>query len=335
MDMPNAVSDMPGSLPAIVLTAGLGTRMHPLSGVRAKPAVPVAGVPLAGRILAWLAGAGVRDVVLNLHHKPETLTGAIGDGAAYGVRVRYSWEPTILGSAGGPARALPLLDAPRFFIINGDTLTDVDLHAMAAQHAARGARVTLALVPNPDPRHYGGVLVAEDGAMTGFTRRGPTNPGLHFVGVQVVDADVFASVAPGQPADSVGGIYRELVSSEPGAVQAYRCAAAFHDIGTSADYLATSLLFAAREGRDGVLTGRSCTVSPEARLERCVLWDRVTIGAGATLRECVVGDDVVVPGGLSLTRCALVRREDAAPGPYDREAGGLLITPLDAYRPKE
>jgi NDP-sugar pyrophosphorylase family protein len=321
--------------PALVLTAGLGTRLHPLSGVRAKPAVPVAGVPLAGRVLQWLAAAGVRDAVLNLHHRPDTVTRAVGDGSRYGVRVRYSWEPTILGSAGGPARALPLLDAPRFFLVNGDTLTDVDVRAMARQHVESGATVTMALVANPDPLHYGGVQVAPDGAIIGFTRRGPDNAGWHFVGVQVVNADVFAPLDPDRPAESVGMLYRDLIRSRPGTLRGYRCDAAFHDIGTAADYLGTSLTVAARESAHGPLTGQDCSISPLARVDRSVIWDRVTVGAGVSLTECVVADDVEVPPGLAFTRRALVRRADVTPGPHDTEVGSMLVTSLDAYRPKD
>src|SRR5512134_4060259 len=100
-------------VPALVLTAGLGTRLQPLSFVRAKGALPLGSEPLARRILRWLGTAGVRDAVLNLHHLPHTLTQGIGDGSDIGVRVRYSWELPVLGSAGGPRCALPLLAATR------------------------------------------------------------------------------------------------------------------------------------------------------------------------------------------------------------------------------
>ena len=89
-------------IPALVLTAGFGTRLDPLTRLRAKPAVPLAGTTLIDRILAWLHHEGVRDVVLNLHSQPESLAGILGDGAHLGLRVRYSWEQPLLGSAGGP-----------------------------------------------------------------------------------------------------------------------------------------------------------------------------------------------------------------------------------------
>src|SRR5688500_5937251 len=109
---------------ALVLTAGLGTRLQPLTLVRAKPAIPVAGEPLVRRLVRWLAAHGVTDVVLNLHHLPATLTAVVGDGSDLGSLVRYSWEqPQVLGSAGGPRQALPILGADAFLIANGDTLS--------------------------------------------------------------------------------------------------------------------------------------------------------------------------------------------------------------------
>src|SRR5882762_9961073 len=161
---------------ALLLTAGLGTRLRPLTDVRAKPAIPVAGEPMIRRIIQRIASEGVDDLVLNLHHRPQTLTAVVGDGADLGARVRYSWEqPRLLGSAGGPRLARPMLDADTFLIINGDTLTDVDLVRLADAHAATGALVTLALVPNREFTRYGGVLLDDEQRLLGFSPRGPSS----------------------------------------------------------------------------------------------------------------------------------------------------------------
>jgi len=316
----------------MVLTAGLGTRLAPLSDLKAKPALPVAGVPLAGRILRWLAGGGVADAVLNLHHRPETITGAIGDGRAFGVRVRYSWEPRVLGSAGGPALALPLLDAARFFLVNGDTLTNLDLAALAARHTAGGAEVTLAVVPNPDPLHYGGVSVDGEGRVTGFTRPGPGNRGWHFIGVQAVEASVFAPLDPQAPAGTIGGLYDEIVATRPGAIRVFTSEASFFDIGTAADYLETCLALGRAEGLGDVVAGARARVEPGARVTRSVLWDDVTIAGGATLEECVVADGARVPAGLRLSRRVVLPRGDRAGGDDGACLGDLLLSPLDATR---
>ena len=318
--------------PAMVLTAGLGTRLRPLSQLRAKPALPVAGTPLAGRILRWLAAGGVRSAVLNLHHLPASITAEVGDGEAFGVAVRYSWERTVLGSAGGPARALPMLDAQRFFLVNGDTLTDLDLAALCARHLASGARVTMALIANPDPAHYGGVAVDESGRVTGFPRPGPRNQGWHFIGVQAVESSVFASVDPDEPSDTVGRLYRELLADDPGAIHAYVCDASFRDIGTAADYLDTSLALADAEGSLRAVRGARTVVEPGARVSRSVLWDDVWVGPDAMIDECVVADGVRVPAGSRFSRRVLVGASDAGAGPDDDIVHGLLVSPLDARR---
>ena len=178
---------------AVVLAAGLGMRLRPLTDVRAKPAMPVAGEPMIRRIIGWLVSQGADDLVLNLHHRPETITAVVGDGRDLGARVRYSWEyPRILGSAGGPRLAWPIIgdgEPGTFLIINGDTLTDVDLARLADAHAAFGALVTLALVPNRAFTRYGGVRLDEEGRVVGFARRGPSSAGTyHFIGVQIADA---------------------------------------------------------------------------------------------------------------------------------------------------
>src|SRR5215470_5305728 len=150
---------------ALVLTAGLGTRLRPLTLARAKAAAPVDGESLARRTIRWLVSHGVRDLVLNLHHKPESIAADVGDGADLSARVRYSWESPVLGSAGGPRHALPLIGEKTFFLVNGDTLTDVDLPTMLDQHRRTGALVTMALIPNPDPAKYGGVRLDDSGVI--------------------------------------------------------------------------------------------------------------------------------------------------------------------------
>ncbi len=300
---------------AMVLAAGLGTRLRPLTDVRAKPALPVAGKPLVRWIVAWLARAGVTDVVVNLHHRPATIAEVLGDGSDLGVRVRYSWEqPVLLGSAGGPRLALPILGVDRFLLVNGDTLSDVDLEALAARHAGAGARATLAVVPNPDPRRYGGVRVAPSGRVVGFAPRGPSAEGArHFTGVQIVESSVFERLATDRPSATIGGVYDALIADAPGAVAAYESDAAFHDIGTVADYIATSRALAA--GRDEAgLSGAH--IHPAASLRETIVWNDVWVGAGARLDGCIVTDGVVVPAGADYRHVILL----AGPNGGVREA---------------
>jgi NDP-sugar pyrophosphorylase family protein len=321
-------------LPTLLLTAGLGTRLRPLSSVRAKPALPVAGEPLVRRILRWLAANGVDDVVLNLHHLPATVCAAVGEGADLGVRARYSWEDPVLGSAGGPRRALPLLGSNRFFVINGDTLTDMPLAGLVDRHHRSGALVTLAVVPNDAPDRYGGVLVNDDGEVVGFVGRGSPKPSWHFIGVQVAEARAFMGLPANQPAESINMWYPALIRTNPGCVRAVVTDASFVDIGTPAAYLATSLAIAgaAAAGRvvpGSPLVGSRTEVAPSARLVRSILWDDVTIGDNAWLTECVVADAVRVPAGVRWQRKAVVPAGCCAAGPGDDLVGDLLLTPID------
>lgn len=290
--------------PALVLTAGLATRLQPLSAIRAKAALPVAGEALVLRILRSLRAAGVTRVVLNLHHLAPTITREVGDGSALGLSVRYSWETEVLGSAGGPSRALPLLESDRFLIVNGDTLANIDLAALAAQHLDTNAAVTMAVVDG-DPR-YNGIITDEAGIVRGFGRQ----PGaFHFVGIQAVNASAFAGVSPDRRSETVHGMYPALIAQRPGSVRVMRTGAEFVDIGTPRDYLATALRLSSREGR-AIDRGQRCTISLSASLTNTILWNDVTIGAGAALTRCIVADGVAVPAGAKHVECSLVMRDN-------------------------
>jgi len=319
-----ATSDAP---PAMLLAAGLGTRLRPLTAIRAKPAVPVNGRPLARRILTWLAGHGIRDAVVNLHHRPESVAAVIGDGSDLGVRVRYSWEQPVLASAGGPRHALPLLtdgnNGP-FLIVNADTLSTVDLAGLLACHDSSRAAVTMALIPNPDPTKYGGVQVSADGYVTGFARAGAAGESFHFVGVQAAEARAFAGLQDGRPAESVNALYPRLMAADPGAIAAFVCDASFSDIGTPRDYLETSLALAAIEG-DNLRSRQGATVAASATVERTVVWDDVAIGRDVRLVECIIGDGVRVPDGATFERCVIVRQGDISRAADERLEGDLLI----------
>ena len=300
-----------------MLTAGLGTRLRPLTDVRAKPAIPVAGEPLVRRIARWLGSQGITELVLNLHHRPETIAGAVGDGGDLGVRVRYSWEqPRVLGSAGGPRLALPLLGEDEFAIVNGDTLTDLDVSALAAAHASSGALVTLALVPNREFHRYGGVRLDAAGCVVGFPRCGPAAEGsYHFIGVQIAHATAFRRLAAGEPAQSIGGVYDALVMTRQGSVRGYVCDAGFDDIGTVADYWRTSERLMDR----GSPIGRAARIDPSARVTDSIVWDDVTIGRHATVDTCIVTDGVTVPDNALYQRMILRR---------DPHTGEIRTSPL-------
>lgn len=319
---------------AILLAAGLGTRLAPLSWIRAKAALPVAGEAIIRRQIRWLAAAGVRRVVVNLHHLPATITSLVGHGDDLDVEVRYSWEPVVLGSGGGPRRAFDLLDAERAFIVNGDTLTNLDLSALSAEHARHGALVTMASTPDRRPG-YNALAVGADGRFAGVTRAGmapaPEQADchhVHFIGVQIAERAAFADSSPEVPSETLKTLYPQLIAATPTSVRVWPSAVAFHDIGTPADYLATVRALAAAEHR-ALDRGADARVHATATVSGSVLWDGVTVGAGADVRDSILGDGVVVPAGQQLSGVAVVRRVAAPAAADGRADGDLWIAPLD------
>jgi mannose-1-phosphate guanylyltransferase len=303
---------------ALLLTAGLGTRLRPLSAVRAKPALPVAGEPLVRRIARWLSAAGVCDLVLNLHYRPATIAAVMGDGSDVGVRIRYSWEqPDVLGSAGGPRHALPLIETDPFLIVNGDTLTDLDLSELSAAHAVPGRLVTLALVPNQEPLRYGGVTLGAGDEVTGFVPRGSQAAGsFHFVGVQIAAADVFRPLPDNRELATIGGVYDRLIANRPGAIGGAVLNARFWDIGTVADYWRTTWELAG--GAQDSVIGSSVKVDPTSRVTASIIWDDVEVGAGCRVDQCIVTDAVRLPPGTVCRRSVIWK-----------DGGRLAIDPIE------
>jgi NDP-sugar pyrophosphorylase family protein len=212
-------------------------------------------------------------------------------------------------------------------IVNGDTLTDIDIGTILEAHSASRALVTMAVIPNPRPDKYGGVRVSADGRVTGFTRPGTDEASFHFIGVQVAEPRAFAALEDGVPAESVNTQYPRLIAQNPGSVAAFECRGAFRDIGTPGDYLETSLALSEIEG-NRLTNGSGQSVADSAVITRTALWDDVAIGAGVTLTDCIVCDGVRIPDGASYQRCAIVRADRRAPANEERVEGDLLLRPF-------
>jgi NDP-sugar pyrophosphorylase family protein len=152
---------------AMILAAGYGTRLWPLTIDRAKPAIPFMGRPLVGYVAEYVARFGCRDVVVNLHHQSESVRSALGDGSRFGVRLSYVEEPVILGTSGALDNARELLEDETFVVINGKIATDIDLGAALDTHRRTGAIATLVLMRNPRRERFSTVLT-RDGRIHSF-----------------------------------------------------------------------------------------------------------------------------------------------------------------------
>jgi MurNAc alpha-1-phosphate uridylyltransferase len=207
---------------AMILAAGRGERMRPLTDHIPKPLLKVGGKSLIVWHLERLAKAGFKQVVINHAHLGAQIEHALGDGSQWGLHIQYSPEKTALETAGGIAKALHLLGSEPFLVVNGDTFTEVDFgdltHALSVNNHAH-----LVLVSNP-PQHPNGDFAIEDGYLknTGAQM-------LTFSGVGVYHPDLFASVVRGEPA-KLAPLLRNSIAENKATAEYYQ--GVWHDIGT-------------------------------------------------------------------------------------------------------
>ncbi len=205
---------------AMILAAGRGERMRPLTDHTPKPLLAVGGKPLIVWHLQRLAQAGFKEVVINHAHLGKQIEDALGTGSDWNLHIRYSPEATALETAGGIANALPLLGDEPFLVVNGDVFTDMDFSKI---HLAAGKLAHLVLIDNP-PQHSQGDFVFEDGKIKpeGFNR-------LTFSGIGVYHPDLFAGIARGEPAKLAPLIRQAIVENKASAEHFF---GVWHDIGT-------------------------------------------------------------------------------------------------------
>lgn len=187
----------------MILAAGLGTRMRPLTDTLPKPLVPVLGRPLIDYAFRTLEAAGIREIVVNLHHLGEQVREYVGDGSRWGVGVAFSPEPVLQGSGGGLREARPLLGEGTFVALNADTIAGVDLGPLLAEHRARTAAATMVLRKDAAMERYGVIRIAADGSIRRFLANeapggeGTGTEGFMFTGVQILEPRVFDYMVEG------------------------------------------------------------------------------------------------------------------------------------------
>jgi NDP-sugar pyrophosphorylase family protein len=182
---------------AMVLAAGQGTRLHPLTERTPKALVPVAGRPMIDYCLLLLKRYGIRDIIINLHHLGDQIESYLGDGKRWGLQITYSKEPELLDTGGGLLKAKPFLQDGTFIVINTDVLIDLSLRELMAYHEEKRAVATLVLRLDPLADQYGSMDIDGDGRIHRFlqTRIDPAFSGaatkLMFTGVQILEPRVF------------------------------------------------------------------------------------------------------------------------------------------------
>lgn len=223
---------------AMILAAGLGTRLRPITHAIPKPLLPLAGRPLIEWNLLLLRRHGVTDVIVNVHHLGAQIEQALGDGSRLGLALRFSREPVILGTGGGLKQAESFFGSEPFFVLNGDTLVDLDLDAMRARHEAERAMATMALREDSDVERWGGVDVDADQRILRITGRGPREGAavtrLMFAGIHLMDQRLLRRVPVGKESSIIDAYVQAL--EEGAVILGYRMTGYWSDIGTVTAY---------------------------------------------------------------------------------------------------
>lgn len=311
---------------ALILVGGEGTRLRPLTSTVPKPVVTLVDRPFMVYMLEWLRGHGIDDVILSCGFMADGVRDVLGDGSALGIRLRYVQEPEPLGTGGALKYAEDLLEE-RFFMLNGDILTDIDLTAQLRQHERTGARGTLALIGVEDPSGFGLVRRHPNGAVREFLEKpspDEIDTNLVSAGAYILERSVLAQMAP---AGTKVSIERELFPKlVDDGLYGYEASGSWLDIGTPQRYLQAT--FEILEGglatevghrlaeaggvlgdasgcagvRGPAVIGADCEIAPDAIVgARAVLGRGVRVGAGARVEHSVVLDGSWIGAGSRIS----------------------------------
>jgi NDP-sugar pyrophosphorylase family protein len=325
---------------AMILSAGYGTRLWPLTEDRTKPALPILGKPLVGYVAEYLAGYGCQEIVVNLHHRPDSVKNALGDGSQFGVKLNYIEEPVILGTSGALDNAQSLLDQETFVVVNGKIITDIDLNAALETHRRSEALATLILLPN-EARERFSVVETDGGLVKRFggmprdaeSRRQEADgrwqertPGslddqeavgndrevehvpLMFTGIQIMEPRIFDYIPRGVFSHSTTDVYPQAIANGEriAAHVAQSGNQHWYELSTIKRYLEVSLKLLGDQGQDTHL-GKRANVALQAEVSNSILWDDVTIDSGASVNQAILGDGVRIPSGELIENAAVVR----------------------------
>lgn len=321
----------------MILSAGYGTRLWPLTEDRTKPAIPILGKPLVGYVAEYLATYGYREILVNLHHRPESVRKALGDGARFGVKLDYIEEPVILGTSGALDNARDHLEGQTFVVINGKIISDIDLNAAMQTHRDTGAIATLVLLPNKKRERFSvvetsGGLVQGFGGMPKAATSVEDEAPLMFTGIQILEPRIFDYIPRGVFSHSTTDVYPQAIAKDE-RIAAHIGSGHWYELSTLQRYLDISLGMLAARG-ENVTAGARCQISAEAELSQSVLWDDVIIDRQARVQRAVLGDGVRIGAGEVIEDAVVVRNSLVVGKPIPLKAlkgearGDNFVVPL-------
>jgi mannose-1-phosphate guanylyltransferase len=321
---------------AVILVGGEGTRLRPLTSTVPKPVVPLVDRPFISYMLEWLGRHGIDDVIMSCGFLATSVRNVLGDGSAYGIRLRFVEEPDPRGTAGALKYAESMLDE-RFLMLNGDVLTDIDLSEQIAQHERTGAKATLALVPVEDPSAYGLVHLQDDRAVRDFVEKPSSDmidTNLISAGAYVLEREVLELVPPGRNVSIEREVWPRLIGA---GLYGFPSDSYWLDIGTPARYLQAT--FDILEGIVQTevherLGDSYLSVSEDAQVlgravPPAVIESGAIVAEGAHVGSLVVlGHDVKIGAGTTVERAVILNGSEIGENCTLRDcivAGGCRI----------
>jgi NDP-sugar pyrophosphorylase family protein len=303
----------------MVMAAGLGTRLRPLTDFLPKPMMPIANRPVLHHLLNLLHRHDVTEVGINLHAAPEMIQRYFGDGSSLGMEITWSLEPELLGTAGGTKKLTDLWGGEAILVTSGDGLHDIDVTALLGHHKRTGALATLAVKPVSDPSLYGVLILDRDTRVRGFQEkptRDEARSDLANCGVYVIEPELLDRIPADKPVDYGQDVWPSLVAAgEP--VYAYTTMAYWNDVG-DLDALRNGILdavlgnvrieIAGEEISPGIWAEDGCRISADAQVDGPVVLGRnVVVEDGAQIRgPVVIGADCRVGREAAIRRAALL-----------------------------
>jgi NDP-sugar pyrophosphorylase family protein len=267
---------------------------------------------------------------VNLHHCPETVQDALGDGSAFGARITYSYEPDILGTGGALDKVRDLLGDDEFVVVNGKIVTDLDLTAAIADHRARGAIATLVLMPNERRERFSAVRVGPESEIVEFAGypdpTGGGEPPLMFTGIQVCSARLLDYVPRGRFSHTTTDAYPAAMRAGE-LVLGHVARGTWRELSTVERYLAESIACARELGLANVV-GEGSEIAAGAAVEDSVLWKGVRVEPGAVVRRSILGDGVRVAAGERVEDSVVVRASIVRDFERGRVSGDNLVAPV-------
>jgi NDP-sugar pyrophosphorylase family protein len=304
---------------AMVMAAGLGTRLRPLTDFLPKPMMPVANRPVLHHLLNLLRRHDVTEVGINVHAYPEMIQAYFGDGSTLGMSIEWSYEEELLGTAGGTKKLEAFWGGETILITSGDGLHDVDVTALLGHHRRTGALATLTVKPVSDPSSYGVVILDRDTRVRGFQEkptRDEARSDLANCGIYVIEAELLDRIPAGTFHDFGNDVWPSLVAANE-EVYAYTTMAYWNDVGDLSE-LRNTILDAVlghvrvdvpgEEIAPGVWAEAGCQIADSARIDGpVVLGPGVVIADNAQVRgPAAIGADCVLGKGAAIRSAALL-----------------------------